>query len=169
MKQNKISQFSILLLSFFIAACKSNDITTDPVFAKYQERFIAEGRKRGVSDEILNRKVKIQFGITTNQTAGMCEYKPGGINTITIYPDAWNLETYDEALDLYRENFLFHELGHCILFRDHKPDLLEDREVASMMRAGTASETYFNYKGKRRNYYLDELFNEQTPAPYWSK
>lgn len=169
MKQNKISQFLIFLSVFFIAACKSNDIMTDPVFAKYQNRFIEEGRKRGVSDEILNRKVKIQFGITTNQTAGMCEYKPGGINTITIYPDAWNLETYDEALDLYRENFLFHELGHCILFRDHKPDLLEDREVASMMRAGTASETYFNYKGKRRTYYLDELFNEQTPAPYWSK
>ena len=82
--------------------------------------------------------------------------------------------TYNEQ----REALVFHELGHCILGREHDFDLLPNGDPKSLMAPGNidlyAPCVYkigeencdFTFK---RGYYLDELFDETTPVPEWAK
>jgi hypothetical protein len=67
-----------------------------------------------------------------------------------------------------KEDLIFHELGHGLLKRDHLNSTLENGDWKSIMCGGTKVNNRswnINYRGIRRNYYIDELFNESTPAP----
>src|ERR1035437_9451238 len=72
---------------------------------------------------------------------------------------------------MMKEDLIFHELGHGLLKRDHLNLTLENGDWKSIMcggdKVGTRSWN-INYKGIRRNYYIDELFDENTPAPDFS-
>jgi hypothetical protein len=153
------------LFIFFCISCKS-DRLTEPSFTNYIERFIGEGKKRGIADDLLKTKVTINFGIVNNGGAASANFLS---KTITVDKDSWNIELTDEALDLYREQLIFHELGHYILKREHVSDILESSEYASMMLPSPLSGVHYNYRGKRRAYYIDELFNDKIAQPYWSK
>ncbi len=64
-----------------------------------------------------------------------------------------------------REKVIFHELGHCILNREHKDELLPNGEGASLLN------TYNNltrYNSQTRKYYLDELFFKKVEPPVWA-
>jgi hypothetical protein len=82
--------------------------------------------------------------------------------------------TYNEQM----EALVFHELGHCVLGREHDFDLLPNGDPRSMMTPGNYSlyspclyqigeeDCDFTFK---RDYYLDELFDERTPVPDWAR
>jgi hypothetical protein len=75
------------------------------------------------------------------------------------------------------ETLLFHEMGHCILGRAHTTALLPNGDAKSIMYpddislyapcayplADSCNQLY------KRDYYLDELFNQATPVPDWAK
>jgi hypothetical protein len=73
---------------------------------------------------------------------------------------------------------VFHELAHCLLKRiDHKNELFKDGSPKSIMHA-SIREFYSNCvypiddncnKSSRREYYINEVFNENTPSPLWVK
>lgn len=75
------------------------------------------------------------------------------------------------------ETLLFHEMGHCLLGRDHIADTLPNGDPKSIMISGDillyapcaypiGSDCNVLYK---REYYLDELFNPNIPVPAWAK
>ncbi len=72
-----------------------------------------------------------------------------------------------------REILVFHELGHAILkIPNHRDSNLPNGAFKSIM-FGTSgwsvnSAFYINDLTKRE-YYLDELFDETTPVPDWAK
>ncbi len=80
-----------------------------------------------------------------------------------------------------REELVFHELGHCLLGRTaHRTSRLPNGEYASVMNgkeSGLYSSCVYDIGGAnngcddryKRTYYLDELFDENTPAPDWAK
>jgi hypothetical protein len=53
-----------------------------------------------------------------------------------------------------REWLVFHELGHCVLDRDHRDDKFGVNCPASIMHSYANSFCYKDY----RNYYVKELF-----------
>jgi hypothetical protein len=83
--------------------------------------------------------------------------------------------SYNEQI----EALVFHELGHCVLGRQHDYDLLPNGDPKSIMIPDNyniyapcvydiGGEGECNYTFKRA-YYLDELFDESTPVPDWAK
>lgn len=76
------------------------------------------------------------------------------------------------------EALVFHEMGHCVLGREHLADLLPNGDPKSIMTPGNydlyapcvyeIGEENCNFTFKRK-YYVDELFDESTPVPDWAK
>ncbi len=65
---------------------------------------------------------------------------------------------WDIADNADRGFILFHELGHCYLFRSHLEACQESGIWASLMRSGTLNSCRDLYNVRTRPYYLDELF-----------
>jgi hypothetical protein len=91
--------------------------------------------------------------INENHIAGICQYTNRSNNRyIQIDQDFWN-----NSNSLYREYIIFHELGHCILGRDHLEGCRVDGSYLSLMRSGNGN-CRDRYTSTTRNYYLNELF-----------
>lgn len=72
--------------------------------------------------------------------------------------------------DLSREVIVFHELGHALLNRAHRDTKLPNGDWRSLMNTGTLLDLYHTPEARfKRDYYLDELFDEYTPVPDWAQ
>lgn len=69
-----------------------------------------------------------------------------------------DLEFWERANILNKEFVVFHELGHCTLFRAHKEGVDANGICVSMMRSGL-EDCRDNYSAITRATYWDELFN----------
>lgn len=76
------------------------------------------------------------------------------------------------------ENLIFHELGHCVLGRQHDNTEMPKGDPRSIMVSNNIqlySSCAYAINGEpvnyylRRGYYLDELFDPATPVPRWAK
>ncbi len=84
--------------------------------------------------------------------AGTCSYGGGQpYKDVIIDLSFWN-----RANSLYREYIVFHELGHCFLFRSHHEACFANGTYESIMRSGNGN-CRDNYRLSTRDYYLDEL------------
>ncbi len=127
----------------------------DPLIKPYVDSFVAEARIRNVQIDI--SKLKISFGDLHGEAAGRSYFD--GSNMITIDPKGpW---TYAP------ECLVFHELGHLILRREHDDSWIGFYPKSIM--AGPFSPFYESTAYlHEREYYVDELFNPNTPRPSWS-
>lgn len=167
--------------AIWLLSC-SDDTKFVPIYdvpAEWQpfiERFEQEATARGVTLDITN--IVIQYdGALDESLCGQCNSLSMDKRVqkiISINPTAvcWFTEEAKEA-------FIFHELGHCILGREHDPSLLPNDSPKSIMTPNnliiyvgcqypidgdnTCDHRY------RRTYYLDELFDPTTPVPDWGK
>ena len=93
--------------------------------------------------------------IDDGNVVGTCSY--GGFQNhrdVVVDRSFWN-----RASHLYREYIVFHELGHCYLFRDHLESCLSNRTYASIMRSGSETGCRDNYNLQTRDFYIDELMD----------
>ncbi len=67
------------------------------------------------------------------------------------------------------EALVFHELGHMVLNRDHRMGLLPNNSRPSIMIGTNLAGLYVGNASNRRKYYVDELFNPDTPVPDWAQ
>lgn len=162
-----------LILIFFviIVSCKTDEIGTKPVevpasFQPYLDRFLADAKARGVDINLAKKGIIVKYSsLESRDAAGLCTYKSP--NEITIDPTSWLNST-----ESYKEFLIYHELGHCVLNRRHRNDVLPNGEWTSIMRGSpeTPGRTWTtNFNGFRKNYYLDELFNDATATPAFAK
>lgn len=156
-----ISRISLLFgFAFLFHGCKKENIQSE--FQKYVDLFLAEGAKRG--QKLNADNLTIRFNPDKN---GASQCIPGSPNVL-INEAFWGIFN-----DLQREREVFHELGHCILGLTHNNCQLPDGTSASIMCGGGGScitdYCFSPYGGMRREYYLDQLFDRETPAPQWSK
>ena len=163
----RILLFSSLLV-FVVTACQDADQSdqilipvqkefpnVDEALWPYFSNFEEEAAKRNINVDLSRTTITgtIQ-SIHEDGIAGSCSY--GGRqreNEVIIDSEFWN-----RASSLLKEYIIFHELGHCFLFRDHKEACLTNRTWASIMRSGTTSDCRDNYNSQTRDYYVDELF-----------
>lgn len=165
--------YILAMLSIIFSSCASDDEETiyqvDNTLDGYLQRFIAEGAKRGHSFDIKNEGLRLYFGELEDDVAGRTYFE----NPIRIVIDKsyWNdVAASQNADDLY-EDLVFHELGHGLLNRPHINDYLSNGDWKSIMCGGTERDGRswnINYRSIRREYYLNELFDINTPAPSWA-
>ncbi len=160
--------FVFVLVSF--AACHDEpDYRVDGSLNEYLQRFLHEGALRGKTFDLKAQGIILEYGDLEGGVAGRCYYE----NPIRIVIDNayWDgISSSPNAEDL-KENLVFHELGHGLLDRRHTNEYLPNGDWKSIMCGGLVKDDRswnINYRGIRRAYYLDELFNSNAPIPYWA-
>lgn len=133
----------------------------DDEFIKYYDSFVQIAKLKNIT--LPNTNVYIQFSSDANAYTGECITYPN-YKSIKIGKASWDTQVRNES---FKEVVIFHELGHCVLNREHDNELLSNGELKTMMRG--VSNNFFNYRGQRRQYYIDELFDPKTPEPAWSQ
>lgn len=166
---------SVIIIILAVAVGCSDDGTetpstaiynVDPVFETYVQEFIAEGAKRGKDINFDDSGLSIQFSeFPLDGAAGLCR-----LGRYDIEIDKANWFRFSER---FRSYLLFHELGHCELDRLHRNNTFSDDSWKSILRGdpfkGIENRQPVAYFGFRKEYYLDELFDQSTPDPEWSK
>jgi len=139
-----------------LAACGREPTAEETsTFAPYFERFEAYSRQFG-RETSSDAKVKIYFGALRPGEIGVCEQNFLQSPRVTVSRASWNLRGDDG-----REALIFHELGHCLLGRDHLDTFSAGGQYrrgnipASLMNtSGVSSTLYANF----HDYYIKELF-----------
>ena len=167
--------FIPLFLITFCFAC--NDDSATPIVydvpnevEPFVQKFIEEGKARGVNLSIDNLIVELtapvenngQFvcGVTYGEVIGLPQ------NRIEIDTQclAWRHS------EISQEVLIFHELGHAILLRQHRTDKLPNFDFASIMVSSTWNiDDFYIFDLTKRAYYIDELFDSNTPVPDWAE
>ena len=150
-------------------------------FEPYVREFIA--KSQGTVEEYDLRNTHIGFANLKGSTVGTCINLPVVDDNMNVY---WakeieiDINHWENSTPLEKEQLIFHELGHCMLFRLHthtksenkwedkierflvklgiikRKGYLEDGCPASYMHPYTLPESCIV---KHYNYYIDELFD----------
>jgi hypothetical protein len=181
LKYNAISRMTsspksllfLLLSGILFSACQPDEPVMIETYAvpevvqPYIDRFELEAQRRGY--DIVIDSLIVDFGsdLQGGDAAGLCTFanRQSPIPHIELDTTSYNWQNNEYQ----RETLIFHELGHCILNRrNHRDDYLPNGNITSIMRS-TGEQLYggtLNYF--KREYYLDELFDVNTPAPDWA-
>ena len=142
-------------------------------FEPHVQRFITEAAARGHQITINNLIIKYDLSSSTNYCATSNVITSG--NDVQKIISIKSLNCWQNDVQL--ETIIFHELGHCVLGREHDNTLMPKGDPKSIMipdnptiyspcvyPIGSPCDLLY-----RRTYYLDELFNPATPLPDWGK
>jgi hypothetical protein len=159
----------IFLLSVLSSCVDDNTYSVPDEFKSYVENFVSEAAKRGKTYDFTKTGLIIEFADLKDNVAGLCHYE----DPIRIEVDRTYWEEIGETAgaELMQENIIFHELGHGILGREHDNSILENGDWKTIMCGGDKVNDRawnINYRGIRREYYIDELFDSSTSAPEFS-
>lgn len=169
-----ISTFLFLFLN-----CKKEEnlepvLDIHPDFQPIVDLFKTEAAQRGLEIKMDNLILRYDSDLTET-ICGQCN-SLADLNRvqkeIRVNPD----KCWDHSQEL--EALIFHELGHCILLRSHIADTLPNGDPESMMVENNLT-VYAPCKYvlddpancnnvHKREYYIDELFDPQTPIPDWA-
>lgn len=120
---------------------------------KFYADFEYEASLRGVDINIENLDLISRIEeIEEEGVAGTCHFNSHQSNIVTIDQSFWNSASSNQ-----KEMVVFHELGHCVLGRDHREEENNENACLSIMNSGTTGCQIF-YNETNREYYLDELF-----------
>ena len=177
MSRLNLSLLLLLTLTLIFSSCRpdndvllgeENDITTPttnpntikafanvdqslwPYFQRFEEQAAARGYSINLNELELTGDLQDLPG---ENVGGQCTWHSSNPNHITIDEPLFN-----DLSDLYREFIIFHELGHCVLNRDHREDSDHTGSCVSLMRSGLGN-CNDNYHNGTRATYIDELFD----------
>ena len=97
--------FTMLLL-LLISCGSETTLKTDDVFEQYKQRFT-------IDTKLDASHISIIFGEMDAKWYALCYYDSDG-NYIHINKTPW-----ETLSDIRREILIYHELGHCLLGKDH--------------------------------------------------
>ncbi|MCB0601157.1 MAG: hypothetical protein KDC28_08015 [Saprospiraceae bacterium] len=147
-----------LLLGVFISCHKDEVHVIDARVQPYLDRFLTEGEIRGVDIDVdafgLDARVENILSSSSNggRVLGYCDMAKSENHIVVFDAGYWS-----GATDLEKELLVFHELGHCLLGRQHDDSSNPDGTCLSIMHSGTGS-CRNAYNLSTRSQYLDELF-----------
>lgn len=112
---------------------------------KFQTESVTNGNPITVTDLI------IHFGdMSTSSERGYCEITEGETPVIVIDQTYW--DSHDEGA---RQALIYHEMGHCVLYRKHRTQYDTNGIPISLMNAYTIDGTTFD---NNEPAYWNELF-----------
>lgn len=160
----------MLTVLVVLVACKSEDTAPEePVEPEmrefpgvderlwaYFERFEQQAAQRGVTIDLVAEGITgVITAIDEENVAGTCNFNNRTPNHVMI-----DEEFFNAVGDLFKEFIIFHELGHCSLFRDHLEEEDSFGRCLSIMRSGTGN-CRDNYTFNSRATYINELFDPE--------
>lgn len=159
--------FPFLLFILIFTNCKKDKVYAVPKeLQPYIDSFIAEAKARGINLVIDDLVIIYEKNLNVNgvDAAGVCTFSKKDPHTIKLDTTSGNWQNSLSS----REQLIFHELGHCVLNREHTDIKFASDNYKSIMKP-TGEQLYGSVAALyKRSYYLDELFNESIPAPSWS-
>ena len=145
----------ILLVIITLCGCSKqfdNDIETE--LQVHFDNFVVEAEANGVAISLDEIDIGAYLeNIETRGTLGQCKSYSDGSKQVAIDLPFWN-----RASDLEREYVVFHELGHCILGREHSDEKDANGICMSIMQSGD-NDCSGIYTSENRNSLLNELFD----------
>lgn len=150
----------IVITAFLIVSC---DVYYDikpsyvhPELKPYVESFKHEAQIRGIS--IDTDGLVVEFGDLDGEAGTSYQ----GRRKVVIDRDKFH--------DYNAEELVFHELAHILLKRDHENRKIgkKGQIVKSLMHKNESAGYEFEGLSYRREYYINELFNSNTPVPDWA-
>ena len=165
----------VACILIFLSCGKGEDFVYDVPweFEPHVRKFEAEARARGKDITINNLIIKYDAAASTIFCANSNVISSANDvqKIILVNPQfCWQNETQLETL-------IFHELGHCVLGRQHDSSAMPKGDPKTIMYPDDItlySPCVYNLGNPcdltyRRPYYVDELFNPSTPVPDWAK
>jgi hypothetical protein len=156
------SRIFIAFIFLALSCTKDNPkpSTVPAEFTEYVNRFISEGKARGVSISSDGLTIEYVSQILINGVSYCAQSLPGTPPHVQVLQSTgcWTNRT-----DADKEILLFHELGHVLLGRTDNDAQLANGIYLSIMRSGDRWSMYSKFEPALRSYYLDELFNPNTP------
>lgn len=165
--------FLIGLLSLFSCSKNYDRFYVDPDLAPYYEDFVTAGKFYGRDHSTGN--LVVEFGdvhkfVTNSRAIGICKRELEFINEFGsliqkthFYPRVViDRETFFSLDDYSKRALIFHELGHCILNRDHDESINEQGYVKSIMYPSLVTQRLGIFYQFLEDYYIEELFSPQS-------
>jgi hypothetical protein len=144
---------SLLMMSITNCSVESSS-EVDAELVYYFQLFEEEAVSRDISIDMSSILVSGYIeNIETRGTLGQCKSYSDGSQTVVIDDNYWQ-----RADDYEKEYIVFHELGHCVLGRDHNNVRDDEGICESIMQSGNNLCTS-NYNDMTREQLLDELFS----------
>lgn len=158
----------VYLAAVLLASCttvnvnrvyKSSDMF-DHELEPYVKAFIQEARRYGryISSEDITARIVVDPGGKPGDV-GVCYFHENVPNEILIKRSTW-----DELAPETKESLMFHELGHCLLYREHCNNLTRTGKAHSVMYYSLDYPTVEDWR-KHRKYYIRELFKKSRFCP----
>lgn len=150
----KATIFAAIILT--IGACAKDDgpqYFVDGSIKPYFDRFEEEAALRNFDIDLDSMMISGDIRLITSQNViGQCGHTESEPSVVIVDKFYW-----DSASDLEREFVVFHELGHCALFKGHNDITDNQGNCVSIMTSGTGA-CNINYNSATREDLLDELF-----------
>lgn len=143
-------KLTLFFISLLIIGCGDDKGYFEPEFKPYVTGFIDAARRN--NKEINVDLISISFmdvpeHSTTGLVFGKCE--DGVIYIVKPY--------WEATSESRREVILYHELGHCVLGRDHLGGWNAQLDIPLSIMTSMSS-IVIDYWDNNREYYLSELF-----------
>jgi len=151
--------YCVILLSLLACDDELDNITVIPAeLQTYFDLFKTEAALRGVEIDYTGMKVYYHDFSSPTQTGDSNRDK------MRIRLDSSNASFQKEP-----QRIIFHELGHLLLDRRHDDSRMGKRElVKSFMNCCYPPKPGYETIPEMQKYYLDELFDPNTPTPDWA-
>lgn len=170
-----LRKITIVCIVIVLGCGKKNDFvySVPDEFVPAVRKFITEAKARGKNITIDNLIIRYDASVATAFCANS--------NVISSQNDVQKIILVNPQIcwqnDAQLEALIFHELGHCILGRQHDNSLMPKGDPKTLMYSDDItlySPCVYSIGNPcdlsyRRPYYIDELFNPSTPVPDWAK
>ncbi len=164
--------FGVLVLFLLLfASCEEWNVHTYNVpseFTPYVDKFKADAKRFGYDFD--KKGLIIRFADLDNNIAGLAYYKRNPI-LIEIDREYWASAGKTKNGHDIKENLIFHEMGHGFLQRMHDNTVLANGDWKTIMcgdKLPNNRASNINYRGFRKEYYIEELFTRTNEIPAWS-
>lgn len=158
MEKGKVVRFFALFcfLIYMMSCTKDSfDVRVDDALLPYFRSFEKEAQNRGINFTVEESNISgIIINISGNNVIAHCTHINAAPSRVAVDEDYWKIATDQE-----KEFYIFHELGHCYLKRDHDDATDAEGNCKSIMHS-SADVCTFLYNESTRDEYLDELFNK---------
>ncbi len=143
----------IILLAGSCAKDEGPQYFVDGSIQPYFNRFMEEAAQRNLNIDLDSMMISGDIRVINAQNViGQCGHTDTEPSVVIVDKFYW-----DASSDLEREFVIFHELGHCALFKGHNDISDTQGNCVSIMTSGTSS-CIINYTAATREALLDELF-----------
>ena len=150
----KVTVQILIVIVIGMSCSKRDNSQVETELRYYFDLFNSEANDRGITFNMEELDISGYIEDIGNRgTLGQCESYSSGDHAVVIDQDFW-----ERATDLEKEYVVFHELGHCVLDRDHNDEANDSGVCNSIMQSGSRTCRGI-YNESTRSNLLDELFD----------